>query len=108
MNGLKYFVVSICKALLLVFTVAGTAIGALWGASLTQPLSPSIPLLTYLGPETFKLIGIGVGAVLGFLGPALTVSLLFLLTEIQKNTRETAASLKFITNGAAPAAEPYT
>ena len=107
MKALKSFLIAVCEALLLLFTLAGTALGSLWGMSLTQLTDPILPLQAYFGPQTLEYIGIGVGAAAGFLGPAAIASVLFLLAEIQKNTRETAAALKFITEGASLPAQPY-
>jgi hypothetical protein len=102
MSGPKSFVIVISEVLLVILMFAGAASGAFWGTSLAQVANPFPPLQTYFGPQILEFIGIGVGVALGFLGPAAIASVLFLLAQIQKNTRETAASLKFITEGASP------
>lgn len=102
MSVFRRTVVGLSVAFLVIGIIAGTFLGALLGWKFMQFLntSPNMsPLQLNVGSQTTELFGLIVGALAGFLGPSVAASLLYLLTEIQKNTQRTAECLRFIANG---------
>ena len=109
MSGFKLLVVKLVDGLLLLLIIAGTLVGAILGWQLTLPANvhPLLDLIqTYLGTLALQILGTILGAIVGFLGPALVASHLFLLNEIQRSTRDTTTSLTFIANGVPPSPPP--